>query len=144
MLTKPSIIHSIIYQQRLLNQDSGNSSKNTARASAGSPLPTLSDLSTCMQDVASLSALTTNVIRNYAIDPAQRYSKCMDSLATANIYVLDTPCLAIIPNALNGSTIAIQQSSMRCKDSITLSDSLLVTTLRDPQVQSAFHQSCCA
>lgn len=85
---KSSIIHGIVYQQPLLNEDFGSSSENTARASAGEPLPTLSDLSTCVQDVASLSALNTNVIRSYAIDPAQNHSTCMHSLATANIYVL--------------------------------------------------------
>ncbi|CAF9934585.1 MAG: 1,3-beta-glucanosyltransferase gas1 [Alectoria fallacina] len=83
-----SFIQGIIYQQPLINEDLGSPSENTASAPAGDPLPTLSESSTCAQDVANLSDLNTNLIRSYAIDPAQDHSECMASLAEADIYVL--------------------------------------------------------
>lgn len=87
-LITPSFIRGIIYQQPLLNEDLGSPSRNTASASVSDPLLTLSDLSPCVHDVANLSTLNTNVIRSYAIDPAEDHSVCMASLASASIYVL--------------------------------------------------------
>ncbi|KAL9077774.1 MAG: hypothetical protein Q9161_000146 [Pseudevernia consocians] len=87
-LIRPSFVQGIIYQQPLLNEDLGGPSKNTASASVGVPLLTLSKFSTCAQDIANLSNLHTNVIRSYAIDPAEEYSECMASLASASIFVL--------------------------------------------------------
>lgn len=87
-LMKSSIIQGIIYQQPLTNEDLGSPNENIASAPVGYPIPTLSDSSTCAQDVANLLALNTNLIRSYAIDPAQERSQCMASLAEANIYVL--------------------------------------------------------
>ena len=71
-----------------MNEDLGSPSKNTASASVGDPLLTLSKFSTCEQDVSDLSFLNTNVIRSYAIDPAEPHSDCMASLASASIFVL--------------------------------------------------------
>lgn len=72
----------------MINEDLGSPSENIASAPAGDPLPTLSDSSTCVHDVANLSTLNTNMVRSYAIDPTQERSKCMAALAEANIYVL--------------------------------------------------------
>ena len=54
-LITPSIVNGIIYQQPLLNEDLGSSSANTASASAGDSLLTLSKFSTSVQDIAGLA-----------------------------------------------------------------------------------------
>lgn len=48
----------------------------------------LADSAACSRDVPLMQALGLNTIRTYAIDPTQDHSSCMQTLASAGIYVI--------------------------------------------------------
>lgn len=74
----------IAYQQEYA-PNGGSTSANSTNTDYTDPI---SDSSSCERDIPYLQQLGTNVIRVYAIDPAQSHDKCMNALADAGIYVI--------------------------------------------------------
>ncbi|PNS21329.1 1,3-beta-glucanosyltransferase [Sphaceloma murrayae] len=75
----------VAYQQEY---STNSSSSETGDATAEGYRDPLADAASCRRDVPLLAELRTNVIRVYAIDPAQNHDECMQLLNNAGIYVV--------------------------------------------------------
>ena len=73
----------VAYQENY--QPNGTASQNPTNTSYTDPL---ADPAKCRRDIPILKQIYTNVIRVYAIDPAQNHDDCMEQLAAADIYVI--------------------------------------------------------
>lgn len=77
-------IKGVAYQQEFAPNGQTTSS-NSSQTTYKDPI---ADDSHCERDIPYLQQLGTNLIRVYAVDPAQGHDKCMKALADAGIYVL--------------------------------------------------------
>ncbi|KAH0279172.1 carbohydrate-binding module family 43 protein, partial [Aureobasidium melanogenum] len=61
---------------------------DVTNSSSSSYTDPLADSTSCARDIPYLTALKTNVIRVYAIDPSKNHEDCMNAFADAGIYVM--------------------------------------------------------